>query len=89
MSVIIPNWHTLTWEPDCTHGCLLDLEKVPWSQIQKRHLEVLGIGVAFPRIYAPNFSGVKFKSSLEVACVKHRTPFQYQIDGSVAVQHEK
>lgn len=47
------------------------------------------MGVALPRIYATNFPGVKFKSSLEVACVQHRTPFQYQIDGSVAVQHEE
>lgn len=47
------------------------------------------MGVALPRIYATNFPGVKFKSSLEVACVQHRTPFQYQTDGSVAVQHEE
>lgn len=57
------------------------------AKFKKRHLQVLGIDVAFSRFYAPNFPAAKLKSSLEIDCVQHRASFQYQVDGSVAVQH--
>lgn len=63
------------------------LKKYREAKFNKRHFQVLGIGVAFPRFYAPNFPGAKFKYSLEIAWAQNRTPFQYQIDGSVAVRH--